>query len=202
MWPEPRIVFCAPSGAVIAGKKDEIMTTVDKFAFIAVALLLPFPIQAGGYGEAGVRDATVGQMPAETAAVWCPKLRTEVPIELQRQLDCEDGVAVGTARPAVAPARFSRGLFGLPPHQPIGGSSALEGDGAPPVVPTTATDTRDTNDTPETVTTAGPKSKWERLGELGITPENLRDQDKRTREAIANFVKSPTDAPDWSSFNP
>ena len=190
------------------------MTTINKFAVLVVALTLPFPVMAGGYGEAGVRDATVGQMPAETAAVWCPKLRTEVPIELQRQLDCEDGIAVGTAEPAVAPARFVRGLFGLPPHQPIGGSSALEDDGDRPVVPTTATPTP-ANPTPQDPTpevtdreepenpgSSGPKSKWERLNELGITKENLKDQDEEIRDAIENLVKNPPPNRDWSGFQP
>lgn len=172
------------------------MTTIKKFAILAVALTLPFPVMAGGYGEAGVRDATVGQMPTETAAVWCPKLRTEVPIELQRQLDCEDGVAVGTAQPAVAPSRFTRGLFGLPPHQPIGGTSALDDDGDPQGIPIVASGDQNDDDR------SGPVSKWDRLNELGVTRENFDQQSDEFRLSFDAFARDKDNDADWKDFNP
>ena len=182
------------------------MTTLGKYAFLAV-FAAPLPSFAGGYGEAGVKDATVGQLPAETAAIWCPKLRTEVPIELQRQLDCEDGVPVGTARPAVAPARFGGGLFGLPPHQPIGGNSAMVDGGSPlnrlVSAPGDNTDSPENPKDPNNGNNSGaPTAKWDRLGELGVTPENLGQQSEEFREAVRDYTRNNGGAGDWSNFNP
>jgi hypothetical protein len=58
------------------------------------------------------------------------------------------------------------------------------------------------SDEPEKTGNSAPKSKWERLNELGITKENLKDQDEEVRDAIEDLVKNPPANGDWSVFQP
>lgn len=192
------------------------MTHIVRTAFVAAIVSLPTTALAGGYGTAGVKDATVGQSTAQTATIWCPKLKTEVPITLAQQMDCGAGVAVGTAQPAVARERFGgRGLFGLPPHQPSGARSALDDDdspitgGTPPVQPggeTPSDDPERPNDDPPSDDTpdqgSGSKSKWERLSDFGVTGENYKEQPREFKQAVREFREKNGVKGDWSDFDP
>lgn len=204
------------------------MTHTVRTAFLAAIVWLPATAFAGGYGTAGVKDATVGQSTAQTATIWCPKLKTEVPITLAQQMDCGAGVAVGTAQPAVARERFGgRGLFGLPPHQPSGGRSALDDDdspitgGTPPVQPGDETPSDDPgrpnddppndeperpNDDPPSDDTpdqgSGSKSKWERLSDFGVNGENYNEQPREFKQAVKEFREKNGVKGDWSDFDP
>ena len=176
------------------------MTTFGKTVFLAAIVTLPGMALAGGYGTAGVKDARVGNMASETATIWCPKLKTDIPIDLQRQMDCGDGIAVGSAKPAVAPARFGRGPFGLPPHVPSGGGSPFD-DGDP-------TPTAGTPDSPDGPSDTPPDnnnqftSKWDRLNSLGITQDNYSSQPPSTQSAVSDYFNNNGADGDWSGFNP
>lgn len=192
------------------------MTQFVRNALLAMIVTMPSAALAGGYGTAGVKDATVGQSPTATATVWCPKLKTDVPIALHQQMDCGEG-AVGTAKPAVARERFGgRGLFGLPPHQPSGPRSALDdsdtpvtranpptgpGDDTPSDEPEQPTDEPDRPD--DRPPSGGPKTKWERLADFGVNSDNFFDQPDDFRSAVQDFRKTNGGyGGDWSGFDP
>ncbi len=186
------------------------MTQYVRTAVLAALVALPSAALAGGYGTAGVKDATVGQSPTQTAMIWCPKINTEVPVDLHAQMDCGDGVAVGTAQPAVARERFGgRGLFGLPAHQPQGGTPD-DGDGGTPtpvVTPPGGPDNPDVTppDEPNEPPTGngGTKTKWERMADFGITRDNYKSQPKEFRDSVKDFIESKgTRKTDWSGFEP
>lgn len=192
------------------------MTLFTKTAVLAALVAIPSAALAGGYGTAGVKDARVGQSPTQTAVIWCPKLKTEVPLALSQQMDCSDGVAVGTAQPAVARERFGgRGLFGLPPHQPQAPRSALDkeytpvADNDPPGRPNDEppggeqeppSNEPSGNDTPKE--TGGIKTKWERLADFGVTPENLQSQPRDFKTSVKDYLKDHGPRTDWSGFDP
>jgi hypothetical protein len=173
---------------------------------LAALVVLPGTAFAGGYGVAGVKDDRVELGAPETAMIWCPKLRTEVPIRLQQQMDCSEGVAVGTAKPAVARERFGGGLFGLPPHVP-GGKTTLQDRDTPRPTPTTEPKgsdepTPDEND--ETPPTSGqPKPKWDRLADFGVNGDNFFEQSEEFLSAVDAFREANGGyGGDWSGFNP
>lgn len=192
------------------------MTYLGKTVILAAVVALPGMAIAGGYGTAGVKDARVGNAGPETAMVWCPKLRAEVPIRLQQQMDCSEGVAVGTAEPAVARERFGGGLFGLPAHVPSGPRSALNDDETPPGAPTNPTNPTDPTDnddptptpTPDddddTPPTGGqPKTKWERLADFGVNGSNFDQQSDDFLSSVQDFREANGGyGGDWSGFNP
>ena len=187
------------------------MTHFMKTAIIAAVVAMPTAVLAGGYGTAGVKDATVGQSPTETASVWCPKLGAEVPVDLRRQMDCGDGVAVGTAKPEVARERFGgRGLFGLPPHQRSGPRSALDDDDGPrvlvtaPAGPDETPNERPTGNGEDEPTGGGSdtKTKIQRLGELGVTLSTIPNQSKEFQDSFNDYFAENGAHGDWSNFNP
>lgn len=180
---------------------------------VAGALALPSVSSAGGYGTAGVSDARVGQSAVATATLWCPRLNAEVPLELVRQMDCGDGVAVGSAQPAVAPARIRRGPFGLPPHDP----SRLEEDRNDPdndpvvVVSTNPSpndngsddnDNSDPNDnTSDPNNNDGFVDKWTALGDYGVTQDNYDQQPPEVMQPIEDYFNAHGGDGDWSGFS-
>lgn len=178
------------------------MTYVRKTLVLAVLAALPATAFAGGYGTAGVKDDRVGLGAAETAMVWCPKLKAEVPIRLQEQMDCSAGVAVGTAKPAVARERFGGGIFGLPAHVPGGPTSAVGGkDHTPPTTPTSQPGPEGDDDTPPSG--GEPKGKWERLADFGVTGQNFSDQSEDFLSSVDAFREANGGYQgDWSGFNP
>lgn len=185
------------------------MTYLGKFALMAAVASLPGVAFAGGYGTAGVKDARVGQFSSDSAFIWCPKLREEVPADLFRQMDCGDGAA----QPAVAGERFGGGLFGIPPHVPSGPRPPRDGNENPPSPPGGGG-----GETPpgggggETPpgggggepppSGSGPIAKWDRLGELGVTRETIGQQSKSFQDAYREFRTQNGVRADWSSFNP
>ncbi len=161
---------------------------------------------AGSYGNTAVRDGAVANSTTEQATVLCPRLERRVPETLAAQMDC----SIGQARPAVAGARVRNNpianFFDRFPHQPrpsvekdddgptVRRISAPDDDSSTPDLPTPTTPSDSGN--------SGPKTKWDRLNELGISPENFEDQPDNVRNDIVSFAKSnPSDA-DWSDFEP
>ena len=168
-------------------------------ALFATMLMLPGWAVAGGYGEAGVRDATVAPPATATASVWCPKLRTEVPVALQNELDCGEAVAVGSAEPKVAPSRFTRGFFGLPAHEPSGVQPNFEdGDGTPFPVAQPAPNAPQQPSPPANQSIG----KWERLSQLGVNPQNIQNQSQSFTNAFNDYFSTHGASGDWSNFNP
>jgi hypothetical protein len=183
------------------------MKYLGTFSLITT-LLVPGLAGAGSYGDAGTADATVVPPTTQTAFVWCPKLKTEIPVDLQTEMNCDDAIPVATARPAVAPARFRTGLFGLPPHIPGKGLPNVQDDDTPSDLfldptPTVATQIPDptppSNDpTPD----GGFTSKWDRLSDLGVTPDNMAQQTQSFQDSVNNYFSVHGAGGDWSSFQP
>lgn len=181
---------------------------------VSATLSLPGIALAGGYGTAGVKDASVGQTASSSATVWCPKVKSEVPFELYAEMDCGDGrVAGGVATPKVAPERFGDeppiqiGPFQFQPHVRSGPQPNRNNDDTPLVlrIPESP-ESPDTPVVPISVVpepepeTPGPIGKWERLNELGVTPENYPDQGEEFFESISDFIGSNPPDSDWSGF--
>jgi hypothetical protein len=187
------------------------MTTLGKIMLVSATLSLPGIALAGGYGTAGVKDASVGQIASSSGTIWCPKVKTEVPFELYAEMDCGDG-QVGFATPQVAPERFGDeppiriGPFRLPPHV-RSGPQPDSGDDTPlvrsipesPESPTTPVVPIGVVPEPEPET-PGPIGKWERLNELGVTPENYADQGEDFYQSVSEYIDSNPPNNDWSGF--
>ncbi len=168
-------------------------------ALLSAMLVLPGVATGGGYGTAGVSDATVGAPTEATALVWCPKIKAEIPIQLQAQMDCSDGVAVGTATPVVAPARFGTGLLGLPPHQPKGRNVTNDDDGPTSIL----TVNEKLNPGPIAPDPADNAiGKWDRLSQLGVDRQNYDQQSQDFRDAVKNYRSTHGTSGDWTNFNP
>ena len=171
-------------------------------AMLAFAACPTFLV-AGGYGTAGVSDANVGQQTAQTQ-VWCQKLESEVPANLHAQLDCGPATA-GIARSAVADDRITNdrprggGLFGLGPHVP--GPRVQNDDDGPSPRFTSNEDGPDTDPSP-TPTASAEVGKWDRLSELGVTPNNFSSQSSEFQEQFSDYTDENGFGGDWSTFNP
>ena len=180
-------------------KMVKLRNSTNVIAMVAFAAC-PTSLVAGGYGTAGVADATVGQQTAQ-AQVWCQKLESEIPADLVAQMDC-GSATVGIARSSVANDRITNnnprgGLFGLGPHQ-RGPRVQNDDDGPSPRI-TTNDDGPNTNPTPTTSDNVG---KWDRLSELGVTRGNLRSQSQEFRSQFQDYRSNNGTGGDWSSFNP
>lgn len=168
------------------------MKVSGTISILTTVMFLPGLAAAGGYGSAGVKDATVGPASTATATVWCPALKTEIPVSLQAEMDCGEAVAVGTATPKVARERFGPGPFGLPPHQRIG-STPNDDDGDRPPLTTTSK-----NPVPEDNNNS--IDKWGRLGQLGVNQSNYHQQGQGFIDKVDAF-RNGTDG-NWANFKP
>lgn len=184
------------------------MTVIGKTLLLTTALSLPGIASAGGYGTAGVSDASVGQTASAGETVYCRNLNTEVPRQLYVEMDCGDGVLTGFATPQVAPERFTdepeeTGFFGLPPHVRSGPTPNDDND-RPRLIDNERPDPDD-NGTPtvpvdkEPEPETGPIGKWERLNELGINRDNFGDQGPGFVQDIRDYRESNPGG-DWSGF--
>lgn len=172
---------------------------------LAAVFGLPCAASAGGYGSAGVKDATVAPPATATATVWCPRLNTEVPISLQSDLNCGRTVAVGVARPKVARERFERGLFGLPAHVRSGNTPSNDDSGPGPFPVATPTQSPSPEPQPNTPTPDGSNTsvaKWDRLADLGVNPSNFDSQSDDFKRAVGDYLDVEGPLGDWSGFNP
>ena len=170
------------------------MKVPGTLSILTTAMILPTLAAAGGYGSAGVKDATVGPAATATATVWCPAIKAEIPVTLQAEMDCGEAVAVGSAKPKVARERFGPGPFGLPPHQRIGPSPNDDDGDRPPLT------TVSKNPVPEDG--PSPIDKWGRLGQLGVNPSNYHQQGQGFLDKVDAFRNQAGTGGDWSSFNP
>lgn len=170
-------------------------------ALAAATLAVPGAGVAGSYGSAGVRDATVTPPATATASVWCAKVKAEVPVALASEMDCGEAVAVGTAKPKVARERFTTGLFGLPPHQRIGGTVGNDDDD-PPIVP--VSNSPDPSPTPPSTppSNSGPVDKWTRLGQLGVDQSNYHQQGQGFIDKVDAYRNTNGSGGDWTNFQP
>ena len=172
-------------------------------------MLAPSSLFAGGYGTAGVEDATVGQQTAQ-GEIWCQRMETNVPEDLYRQMDCGPGRA-GVAASAVVPARVTtreqrglRGIFSNLRHVPQGRSNDSDGPGTR--VSTVGGGGSGPNPSPSPSptppTTTASTDKWDRLNELGVTRENFDGQSQSLRDQVVDYVKENGGGGDWSGFSP
>jgi hypothetical protein len=166
-------------------------------SFVAVAALAAAtnPLAAGSFGSAGTEDARVGRYAGQTT-IWCERLEASVPEQLFRDLDCGSDESV--VRDAVAGERVTNrggGLVGLLGPHIRGGNTPNDDDG--PSDGLTILDRY--KPTPETGSD-DPVDKWDRLGELGVTPENFDEQSDSFKEQVGDYIDSGDS--DWSGFNP
>lgn len=171
----------------------------------AVALfgLVPGALMAGGYGNTAVMEGRVGQSASAGDTVWCQRLKEDIPVSLYGQMDCGPA-QVGTARAAVAGDRvtnrpttlrdFFSGFRNV--RQPREDNT----DNGPTPKVTDVTDK-----TPKPEPTPKPKTnvtKWERLDDFGVTPENYGEQSPEFREKVGDYLSDHGPTDDWSGFNP
>ena len=172
-------------------------------AFIAtVAMaLVPFSSLAGGYGSAGVADATVSQY-RDIDSVWCQKLEANIPAELFGQMDCGQA-ATGVARSAVADDRITnRDSLGLrnflSNFRHIPGRTIPTDDDGPSL---RVTNVREDGHKPNPTPTSN-VGKWERLSDFGVTHENFGSQSEEFREQVGEYRSTHGVDGDWSGFSP
>lgn len=180
-------------------------------AVVAAGTLLASPsiAIAGGYGSAGVADAEVKQYAAQSG-IWCQSLEANIPESLFAEMDCNE---TGVARSAVAGERVTntrtRGLFGLPAHEPRSRTEPQD-DSAPSILvrsrqptPTqVANSDSDSDSVPSpTPTTTGKVDKWDRLDQLGVNGDNWSQQSPDFYDAVNNHRGQENFDDDWSDFN-
>ena len=150
-------------------------------AMVATLMAAPAALMAGSYGSTAVKDDNVGRYASTGNQVWCARLDRNIPADLAAQMECG-----GSARPAVADNRITR----LP-------SSSRDED----------KDDRRTvtrrKPEPETPTTGGKPGKWDRLGQLNVTPQNFDQQSPSFRDQVRSYYDTAGGPNgDWSGFNP
>lgn len=173
-------------------------SSVLSIVVAAAVTLIPAPLMAGAYGASAVKDATVSNQVASNATVYCARLKQDIPVSLQSQMDC------GTGAPLAVKAKQS--FFERFRHVPqsrtreLGGATrapVAENDG--PRTPPTATD----RPAPTPVAEA-PKpqsvNKWERLGQLGVTRDNFGQQDNDFFSDVKDHLATQGPEGDWSGF--
>lgn len=199
-------------------------------ALLSVALTLPLAATAGGYGASAVRDGNVANTTAG-ATVPCARLGQNVPANLAAQMDCGSatprvagervrntggglfgGHQVGSAPPSnndggnivsvVRDRSTSDGVSsdddGNPTNGPTdggngpgdGGNSPNDGGDGPGDGGSNPTDGN------------GPKTKTERLNELGLSLGDVRNQSQGFQDSFNDFVGNNGTRGDWSDFNP
>ncbi|NNF92903.1 MAG: hypothetical protein HKM96_16060 [Boseongicola sp.] len=168
------------------------MKVPGTLSLLTTVMILPTLAAAGGYGSAGVKDATVGPSATATATVWCPALETEIPVALQADMNCGEAVAVGSAKPKVARERFGPGPFGLPPHERIGPTPKDDDNDQPPLTTVSKDPAPDNN----------PVDKWGRLGQLGVNQSNYHQQGQGFIDKVDAFRNQAGTSGDWSNFQP
>lgn len=186
-----------------ARQKPMLHNRYETIRIIAVttALIIPAPLLAGAYGESSVRDGKVENLATSQATVPCPRLNRSIPASLASEMDC--GTARATARVAGERVRNNplASFFGR--HKRGSGLAASVGDG-----PNT---TSQSNDTPvvsagpiptNSSSSSGPVAKWDRLGELGVTPDNFASQPDSFKDEFSSFAEENGLGGDWSGFNP
>lgn len=162
---------------------------------------MPGVVLAGGYGTAGVKDASVGQSSTAEATVWCPKLEADIPLRLQEQMDC------GQAPVAAAP-RERRGFFASFRHVPQGGNRDTGGSDGPNDQPSPRV-AEGPNDGPRPQVSEGPRTqesasigKWDRLSQMNVTPQNIGSQSPQFQQQFNDYFNTHGAAGDWTNFKP
>lgn len=170
---------------------------------ILTLMTLPGTGYAGSYGESAVRDASVTNSASNTkGTVPCPRLNRRVSQSLAAQMDC----TIGVAKPAVAGARTSNNpianFFARHPNEARSGS-VFDGDrGSQNRSSTSRVATEPNPAPPSNDSDSGRRSKWDRLGDLGITRENYKDQSDDIKSQIHDFRQGNPSDVDWSDFDP
>ena len=165
--------------------KTSIMKSTALVIAIAGACAMSGAAVAGGYGTAGVRDASVSQSATAEATIWCPRLEADIPLRLQEQMDCGQSVA------GVAPTE-PRGFFSSFRHVPRN-NRPIDRD-----VTENVPNPREPS-TPQDPGTAF-VGKWDRLDELNVTPGNYQDQSPEFRGSVNDYISENGRDADWSGF--
>lgn len=166
------------------------MSNIGRLILVLGTLAMPAAALAGGYGVAGVRDATVGQSVAAGQTVWCPRLNSEIPFELQEQMDCGGAPAAGRNRP---------GFFANFRHVPEGSSPNVR-DGNRDPVPNQVTQRPPSPGDDGPRPTGDTIGKWDRLGELNVTPDNYSQQGQDFIDDVRDFSTRNGSGGDWTEF--
>jgi hypothetical protein len=155
------------------------------------AVLLPASVMAGGYGTAGVKDATVSQSATSEATIWCPKLKQEIPLRLQQQMDC------GEDKPA-GEKGARQGFFSAFHHIPQGNRPSARDDNDKPSKPRVVASAAGSVE--ESAKT--PVNKLERLEQLNVSLDSLGKQSPEFQEQFNDFYSANGPNGDWSKFEP
>ena len=167
-----------------------------KIATMAVAVsfaVAPVALTAGSYGSSAVKDDRVGRQASAGKDVWCGRLDRNIPAELAAQMACN-----GSARSAVATNRVNR-FFRIP----LPTNRRIPTDDDNPAPRTVVTTSEKPTPTPETPTASTSVGKWDRLGQLNVTPQNFDQQSQSFRNQVRGYYDT-ADGPNgnWSGFNP
>ena len=162
-----------------------------KVLAVIVMATLPTSGFAGSYGSAGVSDATVGQT-AAADTIWCERIEARVPRNLFARMECASSAVAGER---ITNRRTLRDFFTVRRNGPV--KDPAENDDPDRRVTTNTPD-----DDPNTPTANQPTAKWDRLGDLGVTPQNINRQSPEFQQEFQDYFEENGGRGDWSGFNP
>ncbi len=170
-----------------------ITNTKRNIAILTIAMA-PCDAVAGSFGATSVPDSSVS-LHAPQGKVWCQKLKANIPLELEAQMDC----GAVQAAPRVAGERVRNNPLGsfFGRHKRGAGPAVSLGDGPNTTPKSNVTSVATSDPTPTPTASVG---KWERLGELGVTQSNFDSQPDSFKDSFNSYDNEP--GGDWSGFNP